>query len=152
MTDISRIRLQNALDSLIFGTFVGQIPTNHNERTCIPMRYFGLTALYAFWALAICSRATWQYVTRAGDHLPTHLSAGAGLLYLFIAYWAWRGWPNALRWGLIVELAGVIVIGTYEIFNQFGYATAWSHYGAGYLYMPLILPIIGLIILRQRIP
>jgi len=150
MTDIFRIRLQNALDSLILGRFVRQNLTNRNERTCIVMRYLGLTTLYAFWALAICSRATWQYATRIGDHLPTHLSAVAGLLYLLIAYWAWRGWTKALLWGLIIELGGVIVIGTYEIFNQFSYTTAWSHYGAGYLYMPLILPIIGLVIVRRQ--
>ena len=150
MTDIFRIRLQNDLDWLISGHILTQNPTNRNERTCIAMRYFGLTALYAFWALAICSRATWQYVTRTGDHLPTHLSAIAGLLYLLIAYWAWRGWAKALLWGLIIELGGVIVIGTYEIFYQFSYATAWSQYGAGYLYMPLILPIIGLVIVQRQ--
>lgn len=113
-------------------------------------RYPGLTALYAFWALAVCSRVGWQYATRVGDYLPTHLSAGAGLLYLCIAYWAWRGWGKALQWGLIVELIGVIVVGTYERYYPFGYATAWSHYGAGYLYMPLILPIAGIVVILRN--
>ena len=110
-------------------------------------RYLGLTALYAFWALAVCSRVCWQYATRIGDHLPTHLSASAGLLYLCIAYWAWRGWGPTLQWGLLIELIGVIIVGTYELFYPFGYATAWSHYGAGYLYMPLLLPIAGIVVI-----
>ncbi len=113
-------------------------------------RYLGLTALYAFWALAVCSRVCWQYATRIGDHLPTHLSASAGLLYLCIAYWAWRGWGPTLQWGLLIELIGVIVVGTYELFYPFGYATAWSHYGAGYLYMPLLLPIAGIVVLLRN--
>lgn len=112
-------------------------------------RYQGLATLYAFWALAICSRAAWQYITRVGDHLPTHLSASAAVLYLLIAYWAWRGWSPALLWGLIIELASVIVVGTYEVFYPFRYATAWSHYGAGYLYMPLVLPIVGIVLVLQ---
>lgn len=115
------------------------------------IRYAGLSALYTFWAVAIGSRVAWQYATRGGDYLPTHLSAGAALLYGVIAFWAWYGWCDALLAGLIVELAGVIVVGTYEIFAPFDYATAWSHYGAGYLYLPLILPIAGIIIIwRQK--
>ncbi len=114
------------------------------------IRYSGLAALYLFWALAVCSRAGWQYATRMGNHLPTHLSAITGILYLLIAYWAWRGWRSALQWGLIIELIGVLVVGTYEFFYPFGYATAWSHYGAGYLYMPLILPIAGIVVIWRN--
>ena len=146
MMSVFGIRLQNALDSLIYG-FTCRY---HQERMCVEIRYPGLTALYTFWALAICSRAAWQYATRIGDYLPTHLSAGAGLLYLLIAYWAWRGWRRTLQWGLIIELIGVIVVGTYELFYPFGYATAWSHYGAGYLYMPLILPIAGIVTILRN--
>lgn len=113
-------------------------------------RYRGLAALYAFWALAIMSRVSWQYATRLGNHLPTHLSAITGIIYVLIAYWAWQGWTKALQWGLIVELIGVIVVGTYELFYPFGYATAWSHYGAGYLYMPLLLPIAGIVVVWRN--
>lgn len=113
-------------------------------------RYRGLAALYAFWALAVMSRVSWQYATRLGNHLPTHLSAITGIIYVLIAYWAWQGWTKALQWGLIVELIGVIVVGTYELFYPFGYATAWSHYGAGYLYMPLLLPIAGIVVVWRN--
>lgn len=113
-------------------------------------RYRGLAALYAFWALAVMSRVSWQYATRLGNHLPTHLSAITGIIYVLIAYWAWQGWTKALQWGLIVELIGVIVVGTYELFYPFGYATAWSHYGAGYLFMPLLLPIAGIVVVWRN--
>ncbi|MCX6015201.1 MAG: hypothetical protein NT020_06385 [Chloroflexales bacterium] len=113
-------------------------------------RYRGLAALYAFWALAVMSRVSWQYATHLGNHLPTHLSAITGIIYVLIAYWAWQGWTKALQWGLIVELIGVIVVGTYELFYPFGYATAWSHYGAGYLYMPLLLPIAGIVVVWRN--
>jgi hypothetical protein len=118
------------------------VPTN--------IRYPGLTALYAFWALAVCSRVGWQYVTRIGNHVPTHLSAITGILYIMIAYWAWQGRSKSLQWGLVIELIGVVVVGTYERFFPFGYATAWSQYGAGYLYMPLLLPLVGIVIIWRN--
>ena len=44
------------------------------------------SGIYAFWAVAVCSRATWQYATHDGDLLPTHLSLLAGVIYIAIAH------------------------------------------------------------------
>ena len=115
----------------------------------MPRRTPGMAALYAFWALAVCSRALWQYTVGQHIALPTHLSALAGMLYIAIAYWAWHGHMRAVRIGLVIECGGVIAVSIYEQFNPLGYATAWSHWGAGYLYIPLVLPLIGLVLTRR---
>lgn len=107
--------------------------------------YRGLALLYLFWALALCSRALWQYMTRIGDLTPTHLSLIAGIIYLAIVVWAWRGQRTALIVGLIVEIIGVMTVSLGEYLWPLPYASAWSAFGAGYLWMPLILPILGLV-------
>lgn len=116
----------------------------------ISLRYRGLALLYLFWATALCSRAVWQYLTRSGDLLPTHLSFIAGIIYLAIVVWAWIGHQTALRIGLMLEIAGVIVISIGERIWPLSYASAWSHFGAGYLWMPLILPVLGLVHLYRQ--
>ncbi len=115
-------------------------------------RFQGLALLYLFWAVALCSRAGWQYFTRHGNLWPTHLSLLAGLVYIAIVVWAWRGQHHALRIGLVFELMGVIVISIGEHIWPLPYTSAWSHFGAGYLWMPLILPILGLIHLYRNPP
>jgi hypothetical protein len=58
------------------------------------------------------------------------------------------------------ELVGVLVIGTVSVVapallgldsvDPFGReATVWSAYGAGYLLVPLVLPVLGLLWLRR---
>jgi len=59
------------------------------------------------------------------------------------------------------ELAGVLVVGALSVFapqllgldtvNPFGReATVWSVFGAGYLFVPLVLPVLGIVWLRSR--
>jgi hypothetical protein len=81
----------------------------------------GMAILYAFWALAVCSRASRQYIVVAtlcsNPHLRQHL---AGILYLGIAYWAWyRPDTRTLRIGLIIECGGVIAVAV-SLYEQFG--------------------------------
>lgn len=49
------------------------------------------------------------------------------------------------------ELVGVLTIGTLSVIDPalFPRATVWSYYGAGYLLIPLVLPIVGLWWLRR---
>jgi|GEM_PF-1998754 len=115
-----------------------------------PPQYRGLALLYLFWTIALCSRAVWQYMTRDGNLMPTHLSLIAGIIYAAIVVWAWRGQRTPLIFGLIAEIAGVCVVTSIEFFWPLPYASAWSHAGAGYLYMPLLLPLIGLVHLRRH--
>jgi hypothetical protein len=112
--------------------------------------YRGLALLYLFWAVALCSRAIWQYMTRSGDLRPTHLSLIAGLIYVAIVVWAWYGQRKFLMLGLVVELMGVLAISIGELRWPLPYASAWSQFGSGYLYMPIILPILGLLHLSMK--
>ena len=47
---------------------------------------------------------------------------------------------------IIIELVGVLTVGTLSIFypEAFPQATVWSVYGIGYGFVPLLLPILGL--------
>jgi hypothetical protein len=114
-----------------------------------------LPLLYGFWALAALGRAIYQYVARQPhDALPTHLSALAGLLYLVIAWLLRRDTPQTRRlvwWLLLLELGGVLLVGGIDWFwRPFAYASVWSAFGAGYGFMPLLLPLAGLWWLARR--
>jgi hypothetical protein len=116
-----------------------------------------LPMLYAFWALAALGRAIYQYVARQPhDALPTHLSALAGLLYLVIAGLLRCDTPQTrrwVRWLLLLELGSVLVVGSIDwVWRPFAYTSVWSAFGAGYGFMPLLLPLAGLWWLaRQRV-
>jgi len=49
-----------------------------------------------------------------------------------------------------VEFAGVLAVGTWSLLDKatFPDATVWSGYGSGYGYVPLVLPVFGLLWLR----
>jgi hypothetical protein len=50
-----------------------------------------------------------------------------------------------------VELVGVLAVGTWSIADpaSFPDATVWSKYGSGYGFIPLVLPVFGLLWLRH---
>ena len=57
-----------------------------------------------------------------------------------------------LAWGAVgTEMVGVVTIGLASIFdsNAFPHDTVWSRFGAGYGYVPIILPVLGLMWLWQ---
>jgi hypothetical protein len=114
-----------------------------------------LVFFYGLWAVAALSRAAYQYlVRRPPDLAPTHISFFVGALYVLIILGLRRRSPNA--WWLtlsllVVELLGVLVVGTVDVlWRPFPYTSVWSAYGAGYLFMPLLLPVAGLAWLLQR--
>ncbi len=51
-----------------------------------------------------------------------------------------------------LELVGVLAVGTLSALDaeRFPEATVWSGYGSGYLYVPLVLPVLGLAWLAAR--
>jgi hypothetical protein len=82
------------------------------------------------------------------------LSAFAAVIYIVITVLLWRGTTSSLRLArnfIIVELAGVIIVGAWSFLDPaaFPRATVWSHFGEGYGFVPLILPIVGLLYLRR---
>jgi hypothetical protein len=50
-----------------------------------------------------------------------------------------------------IELAGVLAVGTWSLADpgRFPDATVWSGYGSGYGFVPLVLPVFGLLWLRR---
>ena len=55
---------------------------------------------------------------------------------------------------LVLFLVGVLVVGTISLLvpEDFPRATVWSGYGYGYLFIPLVLPLVGLLWLRRTRP
>ena len=53
-----------------------------------------------------------------------------------------------------VELVGVLGVGTLSLLDPaaFPRATVWSLYGIGYGFVPLVLPVLGLLWLRRTRP
>lgn len=108
--------------------------------------------MYAVLALAATGRSVLQiseYFSRAP--LAYVLSAVAALIYL-VATWALA--TDRRRLALIacsIELAGVLAVGfaSYLARDAFPDKTVWSHFGSGYGYVPLVLPVIGLWWLRH---
>ncbi|MER6482080.1 hypothetical protein AB1328_35710 [Streptomyces virginiae] len=87
--------------------------------------------------------------------LPYALSAVAALAYAFITYSLVRGGEAARRAALVccaAELAGVLAVGTWTVLRpeSFPDTTVWSQFGMGYLFIPVILPITGMLWLRRR--
>ena len=114
-----------------------------------------LIAVYALFALAASARAGVQIATKFG-HAPVaySLSAFAGVVYILATVTLAVGTPAARRIAVLscsVELAGVLVVGTWSVADPatFPDATVWSGYGSGYGFVPLVLPVFGLLWLRR---
>jgi hypothetical protein len=115
-----------------------------------------LVAVYATFALAAGARSVVQLSTRF-DVAPLAylLSAVAAAVYLVAAVALARGGRGGRRTALVaigVELAGVLGVGTLTVLDPdaFPDETVWSAYGQGYLFIPLVLPVLGLLLLRRR--
>ena len=114
-----------------------------------------LVAIYALFALAATARAGVQIGTKFG-HAPVAylLSAFAGVVYIVATVPLAIGSPAARRIAVLscsVELAGVLAVGTWSTADpaSFPDATVWSGYGSGYGFVPLVLPVFGLLWLRH---
>jgi hypothetical protein len=114
-----------------------------------------LIAVYAVFALSATGRATVQILTRYDEApLAYTLSAVAALIYVAATVALARSSEVSRRVAIVacsVELAGVVAIGafSYAAPEHFPDATVWSHFGQGYGYVPLVLPVLGLLWLRH---
>ncbi len=110
-----------------------------------------LVAVYAVFALSASSRAGLQLATEF-DRAPVAyvLSAVAAAVYLVATVALARG-ARRLAWATVLfELVGVLVVGTLTVLDGdlFPDQTVWSGYGSGYGFIPLVLPVLGLLRLR----
>jgi hypothetical protein len=114
-----------------------------------------LIAIYALFALAASARAGVQIATKF-DNAPVAylLSAFAGVVYILATVTLAIGSPTARRIAILscsIELVGVLAVGTWSVADPatFPDATVWSGYGSGYGFVPLVLPVFGLLWLRR---
>ena len=110
-----------------------------------------LITVYGIFALAASARAGVQLATRFDEApLAYLLSAVAGLVYILATVTLAIGSRASRRLAWIAvgtELVGVITVGTLSIVDAVAFprATVWSHFGSGYGFVPLVLPVLGLL-------
>ncbi|GAA4567900.1 hypothetical protein [Planotetraspora kaengkrachanensis] len=114
-----------------------------------------LVAVYGVFALAATSRAGVQIATKFSEApLAYLLSAFAGIVYIVLTVALARNNRRLALVACAIELAGVLIVGTLSLVDSraFPDATVWSGYGSGYGFVPLVLPVFGLIWLLRRRP
>ena len=114
-----------------------------------------LVLVYGIFALSAGARAAVQIATKFSDApVAFLLSAFAAVVYLCATIGLARSGPRARQVATVavtVELVGVLVVGTISLAqpDDFPDATVWSGYGEGYGFVPLVLPVLGLLWLRH---
>ncbi len=114
-----------------------------------------LIAVYGILALAALGRSVYQIATKF-DEAPIaySLSALAAAVYvLATAALVARGaaWFRVAVIAIAFELAGVLIIGALSLIDPelFPDDTVWTAFGWGYAFIPLVLPVLGLLWLRR---
>ena len=112
-------------------------------------RGFGrvLVFVYGVFAVAATGRSTLQLATQASEApVPYALSALAAVVYIVATYALATGRRRLALVAVGTELVGVLVVGATSLLvpEEFPDATVWSEFGAGYGFVPLVLPLVGL--------
>lgn len=110
-----------------------------------------LVVVYGIMALAATGRSFVQIVREFDDApLAYSLSALAAVVYILatlaLVFSARPAWYRVAWIAIVFELVGVLVVGTLSLVLPalFQHPTVWSVYGYGYLFIPLVLPFLGL--------
>lgn len=117
-----------------------------------------LVAVYAVFAIAATARAGVQLFTRFTEAPTAYLlSAAAAVVYIVATVTLASGTRTSRTVALVaisVELIGVLAVGTLSLVDAeaFPRATVWSGFGVGYGFVPLILPVLGLLWLWRTRP
>jgi hypothetical protein len=131
-------------------------PAPTNTRNTGPGRL--LIAVYAIFAISATARAGYQILTKFYEApLAYLLSAFAAVVYVVATVSLAKPGRTAFKVSVVavlVELVGVLVVGALSVFDSvnFPHETVWSLFGRGYGFIPLLLPILGLIWLYRRRP
>jgi hypothetical protein len=121
-----------------------------------------LITVYAILAVGSTARSLFELVTKFDEApVPYLLSTFAAVVYCVITVALVKDTP---RWrrvafvGMVVELVGVLVVGTWSLVHPEtfqntvtgkGVHSVWYWFGLDYLFVPLVLPILGLNFLRR---
>ncbi len=119
-------------------------------------RGFGrvVVAVYAVFAVSASARSLYQLATKASEAPVAYgLSALAGVIYILATFALATNRSRLAAAAIGFELVGVLVVGLLTVFDAtlFPDATVWSDFGAGYGFVPLVLPFVGLAwVLKSR--
>lgn len=109
-----------------------------------------LVVVYAILALGASGRSAVQLLSKLHEApLAYGLSAAAAVVYI-VATVALVGRSRTsyrIAWiAIAFELVGVLVVGALSVLHPelFPADTVWSWFGRGYLFIPLVLPILGI--------
>ncbi|TCC59354.1 hypothetical protein E0H73_22100 [Kribbella pittospori] len=114
-----------------------------------------LILVYGVFALSATARAGVQIATQFSDAPIAYLlSAVAAIIYCAATFALAKATKVSRRVAtaaIAVELIGVLAIGafSYAAPDDFPDATVWSHFGQGYGFVPVVLPVLGLLWLRR---
>lgn len=114
-----------------------------------------LITVYGIFAVAATSRSAVQLATRFEQAPVAYLlSAFAAVVSVLATVALALGNLASRRIALVacsVELAGVLAVGVASLVvpQAFPDATVWSFFGIGYGFVPLVLPVLGLLWLRR---
>lgn len=117
-----------------------------------------LVLIYGVLAIAATGRSVYQLIADFEKApLAYSLSALAALIYLVATVALVIPGPIWYRVAIVTigfELLGVLVVGTLSIIDPvlFPAKTVWSVYGRGYAFVPLVLPVLGLVWLYRNRP
>jgi len=115
-----------------------------------------LVSVYVILSLAALGRSGYQIATKF-DEAPVaySLSAVAAIVYVIATIAIIRANTVAgarlATIGLVFEAVGVLGVGLLSVIDPtlFPSDTVWSRFGQGYLFIPLVLPFVGLWWLRR---
>ena len=115
-----------------------------------------LLTVYAVFTLSAGARSGVQ-IARDFDAAPVAYSLSVLAALTYALGWVAirraaagrRGFASVMLW---LELAGVLIVGTLSLVRQdwFEESSVWSGYGAGYGFVPAVLPVLGLLWLRRQ--
>ncbi|MDO4917266.1 MAG: hypothetical protein Q3974_06570 [Rothia sp. (in: high G+C Gram-positive bacteria)] len=128
--------------------FVNTSPDQHPAKN----RGFGRLLIVIYWVFSLSAgaRAAYQLI-RKFDEAPVSIALSAVSAVIYIVATIFLAKKDSTSWNIAVsaisvELLGVIGVGIFSLIRPdlFPLASVWSHFGQGYGFVPLILPIIGL--------
>ena len=117
-----------------------------------------LIAVYAILALGATARSVVQLATKFEVAPVAYALSGlAGLVYILATVaLVGRGtaWYRVAWVTIIFEFIGVVVVGSLSVFDAalFPSDTVWSFFGRGYGFIPLVLPVLGMLWLYRNRP
>jgi hypothetical protein len=116
-----------------------------------------LVAVYAVFALAASARGVYELIAKFSQApFAYSLSLISALVYIVatvaLAKAGSPRWFAVARATIVFELVGVLTVGLLSFLatDLFAHPSVWSWFGAGYGFVPLALPIIGLVWLNKH--